>query len=293
MVACGGPSSKTAADVDDDSTSKSAGDKTPPADDAGTAAATASAGSTAGAPGSADDSTGPKKDECTVFDEPNLEGVLLKSACEAPNPTGQPPDTSKTLVVKVTASPNVVAPGGHADVLVSYTNKSAAPIPLYFTIDPMPRFEIETYNVKGNRVDLPKNSPPPLPAGVAPRWAISPWPPPVCPATAFPNKYVRGLPPYDLPLILLARLAVDKRFSGKGLGHALIAEALKITLRVADEVGCRCIITDAYPDKAGWYARYGFVPFEGTTATGPQKMFLDVRTIRRALSIESFPAERA
>lgn len=169
LVACGGPSSKTAADVDDDSTSKSAGDKTPPADDAGTAAATASAGSTAGAPGSADDSTGPKKDECTVFDEPNLEGVLLKSACEAPNPTGQPPDTSKTLVVKVTASPNVVAPGGHADVLVSYTNKSAAPIPLYFTIDPMPRFEIETYNVKGNRVDLPKNSPPPLPAGVAPR----------------------------------------------------------------------------------------------------------------------------
>src|ERR1700723_627038 len=55
----------------------------------------------------------------------------------------------------------------------------------------------------------------------------------------FPKKYVRGLPPYDLPLILLARLAVDRRFTGKGLGHALIAEVFKITLRVADEVGCR------------------------------------------------------
>jgi predicted N-acetyltransferase YhbS len=93
-------------------------------------------------------------------------------------------------------------------------------------------------------------------------------------------------------LILLARLAVDKRFSGRGLGHALLSEALKITLRVADEVGCRCIITDAYPDKAGWYARYGFLPLEGAVATIPQRMFLDVRTIRRASSIDSFPAER-
>jgi GNAT superfamily N-acetyltransferase len=112
------------------------------------------------------------------------------------------------------------------------------------------------------------------------------------PRDRFPQKYVRGLPPYDLPLILLARLAVDRRFSGRGLGHALISEALKITLRVADEVGCRCIITDAYPDKAGWYARYGFLPLEGTAATSPQKMFLDVRTIRRALSSESSSAER-
>jgi hypothetical protein len=76
------------------------------------------------------------------------------------------------------------------------------------------------------------------------------------------------------------------------IGHALLSEALKITLRVADEVGCRCIITDAYPDKARWYARYGFVPLEGSPATGPQKMFLDVRTIRRASSSESLPAER-
>ena len=40
------------------------------------------------------------------------------------------------------------------------------------------------------------------------------------PRERFPKKFVRGLPPYDLPLILLARLAVDRRFSGKGLGHA-------------------------------------------------------------------------
>jgi GNAT superfamily N-acetyltransferase len=103
------------------------------------------------------------------------------------------------------------------------------------------------------------------------------------PRDAFPKKYVRGLPPYELPLILLARLAVDRRFSGKGLGHALLSEAFQITLRVADDVGCRCIITDAYRDKIDWYARYGFVAPEGAAKNGPQRMFLDVRTLQKAV----------
>src|SRR5258708_3989236 len=99
---------------------------------------------------------------------------------------------------------------------------------------------------------------------------------------AFPTKYVRGMPPYDLPLVLLARLAVDRRFAGRGIGHALISEAFRVTLRVADEVGCRCIVTDAYRDRIDWYARYGFVPIEGASKDGPQRMFLDIRTIRAA-----------
>jgi len=102
------------------------------------------------------------------------------------------------------------------------------------------------------------------------------------PRDAFPKKYVRGLPPYDLPLILLARLAVDRRFSGKGLGHALISEAFKIALRVADDVGCRCIIADVYRDRIAWNARYGFVALEGSATSGPQRMFLDIRTVRKA-----------
>ena len=104
------------------------------------------------------------------------------------------------------------------------------------------------------------------------------------PRDAFPKQHVRGLPAYDLPLILLARLAVDRRFAGRGLGHALISEALRISLRVADEVGCRCVITDAYRDRMGWYAQYGFLPVQGGASTGPQRMFLDIRTIRSALT---------
>ena len=102
------------------------------------------------------------------------------------------------------------------------------------------------------------------------------------PRAAFPHKYVRGLPPYDLPLILLARLGVDQRFSGKGLGHALISEAFQVALRVADDVGCRAVITDAYREQIGWYARYGFVALEGSVEERPQRMYLDIRTLRMA-----------
>ena len=98
----------------------------------------------------------------------------------------------------------------------------------------------------------------------------------------FPKKLIRGLPPYDLPLVLLARLAVDRRFAGRGLGGALIAEALRISLRVAEEVGCRYVATDAYCDKVSWYGRFGFVPIGDEGQGKTQKMVLDVRTLRAA-----------
>ena len=103
------------------------------------------------------------------------------------------------------------------------------------------------------------------------------------PRDAFPKKHVRGLPTYDLPLILLARLAVDHRFEGKGLGTLLLKEAFKISLNIAERVGCRCIITEAYPDKVGWCAKYGFVSLEESAENKPtRRMFLDIRTLRLA-----------
>jgi GNAT superfamily N-acetyltransferase len=103
------------------------------------------------------------------------------------------------------------------------------------------------------------------------------------PRDRLPKSKVRGLPPYDVPLTLLARLAVDRRFAGRGLGTALLSEALRIALQVSEEVGCRYVITDAYRSKAAWYARFGFHPIEGETETETQKMFLDIRTVRAAI----------
>ena len=103
-------------------------------------------------------------------------------------------------------------------------------------------------------------------------------------ARFFPGKHVRGLPRYDLALILLARLAVDYRFAGKGLGQQLFGEAFRISIAVSELAGCRCIITDAYRDKVSWYAKYGFIPLEGGSENQPtQRMFLDIRTLKAAL----------
>jgi GNAT superfamily N-acetyltransferase len=104
------------------------------------------------------------------------------------------------------------------------------------------------------------------------------------PRDTFPKKHVRGLPAYDLPLILLARLAVDYRFWGMGLGPQLLREAFRISIAVSERVGCRCIITDAYREKVSWYAKYGFIPLETGAENQPtQRMFLDIRTLRATL----------
>ena len=84
-----------------------------------------------------------------------------------------------------------------------------------------------------------------------------------------------------------ARLAVDKRFSGRGLGKALLVEALATALHVANEVGCRAVITDAYRHKVSWYERYGFIPLAAEPKSAQMKMYLDVRTIRQASSLQS------
>jgi hypothetical protein len=47
------------------------------------------------------------------------------------------------------------------------------------------------------------------------------------------------------------------------------------------------IITDAYRDAIGWYARYGFVTLEGAAASGPQRMYLDISSVRMALKRSS------
>ena len=168
LVACGGGATqaKSADDEDGVESAKKAddGDKDEKSD-------TKSAGTDKPSPGSADEAaTGPKKDECSAFEIANLEEVLLKSACEVPNPKpDDKPMDAKNIEVKVTTPFPKVPAGGHVDVTVSFTNKTKDAIPLYFTIDPMPRFEVQAYDAKGNRVDMPKNNPPPLPAGLAPR----------------------------------------------------------------------------------------------------------------------------
>jgi hypothetical protein len=110
-----------------------------------------------------------KADICQGMSISNLEELLAKADCEVPdkNPTTmENPDMKGKLEVKLGASPTSASPGGKVDLQVTFTNKTKDPMPLYFRIDPVARFEMEAYDAKGkNRVDMPKGNPPPPPKG--------------------------------------------------------------------------------------------------------------------------------
>lgn len=67
------------------------------------------------------------------------------------------------------------------------------------------------------------------------------------------------LPTHQLPVVRLARLAVDSRFQGQGLGQILLVDAMARVIRVAELSGCMGLTVDAKDDKAaGYYEGFGF-----------------------------------
>lgn len=71
-------------------------------------------------------------------------------------------------------------------------------------------------------------------------------------------KMRRGLPD-EVPLLLLARLAVDREWQGLGLGSQLLADALRRCLAAADIAGVRAVVAHAIDDAAvAFYQRHGF-----------------------------------
>lgn len=99
---------------------------------------------------------------CTGSDL-DLLNALIQGACEVPNAASDVKrrDVSALLDVKVTVSPNQVPAGGHADVVVTFTNKSADLLPLDFTLDPTPRFSVEVYTATNKRAEMPAAHQPP------------------------------------------------------------------------------------------------------------------------------------
>ena len=70
-----------------------------------------------------------------------------------------------------------------------------------------------------------------------------------------------GLAKYPIPVMLLARLAVDLGERGQGLGAALLKDAFLRTLRAAEIAGLRAMIVHAKDDTAKrFYQKYGFEP---------------------------------
>lgn len=92
----------------------------------------------------------------------------------------------------------------------------------------------------------------------------------------------KGLPrEYPIPVILLARLAVDNSMRGQGLGAALLFDALKRAAEVAEVSAAYAVIVDALHEQAKrFYLHYEFEE----SLDDPLRLFLPLSDIRALLA---------
>lgn len=102
----------------------------------------------------------------------------------------------------------------------------------------------------------------------------------------------KRLPDYPLPVLRIARLAVDKRFQGLGLGKKLLGLSFKLALTMKAEYGCIGIVVDAKAESVEFYKKLGFVSLQ--TLSGelgdrpqPEVLFLSIKSIEKALASHS------
>lgn len=99
-----------------------------------------------------------------------------------------------------------------------------------------------------------------------------------------PGKLSRGMPD-PVPMVVLTRLAVDRRHQGKGLGRDLVADAVARALAVAEHAGVRGVAVSALDAQAAaFYRRLGFVKAKDAD---------DVFMLRLRTALEVINAEAA
>ena len=95
-----------------------------------------------------------------------------------------------------------------------------------------------------------------------------------------PSEASRKLPMHPVPVVLLARLAVDQSTQGKGLGEGLLLDALQRSLVISAGLGVHAVEVDALDDKAArFYHKYGFTPL----LDNPLHLFLPIATVEAIL----------
>lgn len=93
-----------------------------------------------------------------------------------------------------------------------------------------------------------------------------------------PHRIAKGLARQPIPVILLARLAVDRSEQGKGLGSALLKDALLRAVSASAEIGARAVLVHAKDDEARvFYEHFDFEP----SPTDPLHLFLLMKDVRR------------
>ena len=96
-----------------------------------------------------------------------------------------------------------------------------------------------------------------------------------------PARVITGVARHQVPVRVLARLAVDQGCQGEGLGSALLRDALIRVNAVSGEVGVRALLIHAKDESAKrFYMSFG--EFE-ESPTDPMHLFLLMKDLRKAL----------
>jgi GNAT superfamily N-acetyltransferase len=103
-------------------------------------------------------------------------------------------------------------------------------------------------------------------------------------AEGLPTSQRKRLPQYPLPVLRLARLAVDEQAQGRGIGSSLLRAIFVLAHRMADEFGCIGIVVDAKPEAVPFYKKLGFIDLEARAGhlgdrPEPQPLFLELGAI--------------
>lgn len=94
-----------------------------------------------------------------------------------------------------------------------------------------------------------------------------------------PRSISRGAPE-RIPAILLAKLALDSRVQGTGLGSELLAAAISIIVSAARAAGGRLIVVDAINESAAaFYRHHDFTP----SPDNPLRVVMKLSSAARAL----------
>jgi GNAT superfamily N-acetyltransferase len=94
---------------------------------------------------------------------------------------------------------------------------------------------------------------------------------------ALPSAKLRRGMPEQVPLLLIGRLAVDVEWRGRGLGSALLADALRRCLAASEIAGIRAVVAHAIDETAvTFYERHGFI----RSPLGERIMLMPIETVR-------------
>ena len=93
-----------------------------------------------------------------------------------------------------------------------------------------------------------------------------------------PERVRRGMGQYPIPLVILARLAVDLDYQGRGLGISLLRNAVDRAIAVAGHAGIRAMLTHPLDAEAeAFYRRFGFA----ATPENDRQLILLLKDARR------------